>query len=394
MSDQRPMRVLHVITWLNKGGVEAWLMRILSNIPRDRCAMDFACKGQKRGVWARDAVNLGADVYLVPMRPVPMGFCRGLFALLKNGGYDIVHNHLEAHSGWPVAIARRLGIPVLTSFHNTRFPAQTWLDMPGLRQMRNMYAKFSIRRAVRYSDAVTGCSQAVVDGIISRCGVDSQKIEVLSYAVDEIPVIDSDGRRAFRTEMGFGKDDRIVVHVGRFHEQKNHAGLLKAFAGVGLPDVHLVIVGDGPLRPAMEALARDLKIAQNIRFLGTRDDVGRILAASDVFFFPSLHEGFGLAALEAGAAGLPVVGSDVPGLNEAVIHGTTGLLFPLDDMAAMTGALRNLLRDSEARDRLGRAGRERVMADFSNRASAEKLLSLYEDVLCTKRAAGKVQGTP
>src|SRR5215467_6491061 len=159
---QKQMRVLHLITWLEPGGIEQWLLMMLQQIPRGSCAIDFCCKGSQVGSLAEKAREYGAEVFHCPLTPGHVGFVRRLTALIQDGRYDIVHNHLESYSGLVVWIARRLRVPVVTSFHNVQFAPQTWTRRFGIRQVRAVYSALSVKYALKKSQYITGCSRAVL----------------------------------------------------------------------------------------------------------------------------------------------------------------------------------------------------------------------------------------
>jgi len=120
-----------------------------------------------------------------------------------------------------------------------------------------------------------------------------------------------------------------------------------------------------------------LKIDHAVRFLGLRNDVPRLMTLADVLLFPSFQEGCPVVALEASASGLPIVGSKISAMEEVVENGVTGLLHPLNDIPAMSHSVVKLLLDEKLRRQLGDAGRARARKDFSLRAAADRLLSLY-----------------
>jgi glycosyltransferase EpsF len=375
------IRVLHVITTLGRGGIEHWLVSMLDQIRRTDCAMDFCCKGDSVGVLARVARDSGAKVYLCPLKVTQVGFIADLRRLVVSQRYDIVHNHLEAYSGLPVYACRTLGVPVITSFHNTEFPAQTWLGRPVFRQLRDTYLKLSVKYALRYSTGATGCSQGVVDAVRLRYGGDNWR--VLYYGIDLPSLACWQERREFRETFGWSEHTPILVHVGRFAEQKNHFGLLRVFELVlrRFPSAKLLLIGDGPLRAAAEASVKSRQLSPAVRFLGSRDDVPAVVSRCDVFLFPSWFEGFGLAALEANAAGIPVVASNVAGSSEAIENGVTGFLGDPRDSNDMAIAVAKLLADPVLATRLGAAGRARARERFSKRASADCLLDCYDQSL-------------
>jgi glycosyltransferase EpsF len=378
------LKVLHLIHGLNRGGIETWLISMLREISRDTCAMDFCCKGSDVGVLSDMAEKLGARIFHCPLGFNHPKFAQQLTEILSTQKYTVLHNHVEVYSGFPVWIAQRLGIPTITMFHNTQFPAQDRLtQLPVLRQLRSLYGAVSIRYALKHSEFITASSQAILDSLpITKAQLDGRSrvwytgvtIADLKGATDKI---------AFRRSLGWKEDTPIVLHVGRFAEQKNHVGLLKIFEKVRqqIPAAKLLMVGVGPLQTQIEAIASNHGLMDSVRFLGGRDDVPLIMSLCDVFLFPSLHEGFGLVAIEASAAGLPVVGSRISGLLEAVSDGKTGLLHDVSDIEGMATSVVHLLKDPHYAKSLAQAGREQVIQNFSIPYSANRLLEMYQEVL-------------
>ena len=374
------IRVLHLVTWLEMGGLEMWLLSMLKEIPRGAVGMDFCCKGPSVGGLAGTAERWGARVFHCPLRPDHVGFVTGLGRLVRDGGYHVLHNHLEAYSGVGAWVGRHQGVPVITSFHNTEFPPQTWTRLPGLRELRRAYAAVSRRCAVRWSRYVTGCSRAVLGRMGSPRGRPAAG-RVLYYGVPGAARASAPEREALRREMGWPAGSPVIVHVGRMVAQKNHEGVLDVFRRVvdAVPGARLLCVGDGPLRAAVDRRIAREGLTGRARCVGIRSDAVELMGRSDLLLLPSRHEGLGLVALEAGAVGLPVVGSRIPGLDEVVIDGETGVLHAVDDVAGMAGSVVRILEDVEAARALGEAGRRRVSEHFSVQASAERLTGLYRE---------------
>ena len=174
-------------------------------------------------------------------------------------------------------------------------------------------------------------------------------------------------------------DRPTIGSLGRLDRQKGYDVLLHALAS--LPDAALVLVGDGPERSSLEALASSLGVDDRVRFVGWHAEPRRYLTTFDVFALPSRFEGFPLAIVEAMLAGLPVVASAVGSVPEAVREGETGLLVPPDDEAALTAALRRLLAEPSVRLRLGERGRALARERFTAAAMARSFERLYEEIL-------------
>jgi glycosyltransferase EpsF len=382
------MRVLHLINAFNRGGVEKWLLNMLEAVPRHSCEFDVCCKGAGLGPWAPRAVQSGARIYHCPLRPSQIGFIRRLRGILRENQYDLVHNHLGIYAGLAVWVAQNVGTPIVTTFHSSTFPAASeLLALPGLSQLRRLYAHFSLKYAIRHSDMLTAVSTGVLDDMVPRGSAQRQKSAAIHLGI-EIPALATDEEKAsFRASMGWQARTPLVVHVGRFFKQKNHFGLLAIFERAlrQVPEAKLLLVGVGPLAERVEEHVRNRGLSNAVRMLGARDDAASIISRCDVLLFPSLWEGFGIVALEANAAGIPVVGSNVVGLNEAVEDGRTALLWDVHDEESMAASVVRILNDHEYARTLGQAGRIRAEQLFSTKASAERLIRIYQELISRQK---------
>ncbi len=170
-----------------------------------------------------------------------------------------------------------------------------------------------------------------------------------------------------------------ILTVARLHAQKGHCYLLEAVARV--PEVRLICAGEGPEESRLREYARRLGVDDRVDFLGYRTDVPELLESCDLFVLPSLFEGLPISVLEAMAMGKPVIGTAVGGTLEVIRNGSTGLLVPPADSAALADAIRTLTADRALCWRLGAAGRARVRAEFSEEAVVHRTVALYEELL-------------
>jgi glycosyltransferase involved in cell wall biosynthesis len=376
-------RVLHLITSFNRGGIETWLISMLREIPRGKYQMDVCCKGTDIGPLASLAEQAGAKVISCPLGPAHVGFAAKLQRILKEGKYDILHNHLEAYSGFPVWVAHQVKVPVITSFHNNHFEAQTSLTrLPIIRQIRSVYSVISIAYALRNSRLVTGCSQ----GVINSLDPDGKKLQtrsrVLYYGVNIPDLATPEECAQLRKEFGWEPDTPIILHVGRLIEQKNHLGLLSVFQQIlqQVPTAKLLLVGKGPLEQMIEKSINQRGLSHAVRLLGARDDVPSLMSKCDIFLFPSIHEGLGVVVLEANASGLPVIGSRVPGLMEAVRDGETGILKEVEDIEGMAASAIALIKDFSYAQQMKNSARTWIEDNFSTEVSAKRLLDIYDSL--------------
>ncbi len=373
-------KILQVITWLNPGGIEKWLLSLLHHVPASAYQIDFCCKGPETGDLAVEALSKGSNVIHCQLRPSHLGFIQGLSRLVKE--YDLIHNHLESYSGVPVAIARRSDKPVITSFHNVRFQAQSFMRYPLLRQLRGVYSIASVKYALSRSSYVTGCSEAVLRNLDSRYR-EKDRFRLLYYGVAPMVTSDPDDRARFRSQFSWTRETPVLLHVGRFFEQKNHKGLIRIYDLVReeLPQTKLLLIGDGPLRPDIEREVRSRGLEDSVRFLGVVNQATKVMQRVDLFVFPSLFEGFGLVLLEANAAHLPLVAYRISGVTEAVSDGSSGILLEPGDEKGMARSITQILTDESRRMQLIEGGRHWVQEKFSPKSSAEAVMDLYDECL-------------
>lgn len=189
-----------------------------------------------------------------------------------------------------------------------------------------------------------------------------------------------------REELGLNKDDKVLCCVARLVPVKGHKYLIEAMPKIlkEIPNVKLLIIGDGELRQDLENLAKNIGIADKIIFLGLRFDVPELLSILDLFVLPSLNEGMGKVLIEAMACSLPVVASEVGGIKEIVINNETGMLVPPKDSEKMAKNIVYLLNDDELAKKMGIKGKQRAL-EFSSNVMVEKINKLYKEMLEKKK---------
>ena len=382
MEAPEQVRVLHLITHLERGGIERWLLDMTREARLRNDQFDFCCKGSSIGSLAPVAEELGSNVYHNRLRPTQISYILELQRLIRSQEYDIVHNHLGTYSALGCIAATYTYTPCVLSFHSTQAPIFAPLNNSVTRSLRQAYARMSNSYAISRSSAITGCSQAVLDAL--HMPPDSVQLRrVLGLGVETNPGITKNERGDLLSQLGISASSSIVVHVGRFTEAKNHAGVLEIFEKVhrAVGSAHLLLVGDGPLRAEIEKNAYGRGLRSAVTFAGNRDDVPKIMAASNVLLFPSLYEGFGLVCLEAGAAGIPVIASNVGGLPEVVVDGVSGQLYEVNDIDAMADAVIAMITVPGVAVEFGRRAQEEVGKKWSRRSSFDELLTIYESVL-------------
>lgn len=318
--------------------------------------------------------------------PYPGRALRAVRAL----GLDLVHTHspfLLGGMGWWAA--RALGRPVLFTYHTRYDEYAHYAPVVGelARPLVSAYATVYCNQC----DCVLAPLPSIA-ALLRDAGVRVRVVVVPSAGIDVSafappPGFAGDGRTAVRGRFGVPPRSPLLVFVGRLAREKNVALLLAALAA--LPsDTRLLLVGDGPERAALEAQAKDAGLASRAVFAGTQPPavVAQVLAAADLFVFPSTTETFGIAMIEAMAAGCAVVAVRAPASSDLVRDGETGRLVPADP-GAFADAVRDLLAQPARRGVMGGAARA-AAADYDQARVTDRLLIVYQELLAQRRIAG------
>ncbi len=291
----------------------------------------------------------------------------------KRVGLDIIHVHYaipHAISGYLAKQILGADAPkLITTLHGT--------DITLVGQHPSFYSvtKFSME----VSDALTTVSKYIVDRTKESFGI-TKEIKMIPNFVD-ISRFKPDQKGCDRSEFA-GPNEKIIVHMSNYRPVKNTADVIKIFDTVNrrLPS-KLLLVGDGPDAPNILSLAADLGLKDRVIFLGGQDMVESVLCKADLFLLPSGSEAFGLAALEAMACGVPVVGSIVGGLPELVSDGQTGYLEPVGDIGAMARRSIEILSDTEMHRKMSLNARRIAVEKFNTEKIIKEYYSLYQEVL-------------
>lgn len=251
-------------------------------------------------------------------------------------------------------------------------------------------------------DRYLAVSRDLHDWLTTRVGIDPSRVVYIPNGIDAECFALAPARKTMRTLLGsFAPPGTVVIgNVARLDPVKDQVGLVTAFHLLceSLPEVRerlrLVIVGEGPQRPVLEACIAELGLAGQVCLLGNRDDVPAILVELDIFAFSSIAEGMPGVLLEAMAAGLPVVATDVGGVGDVVLHETTGQVVPSGAPRALAGALASYVTDETLRIRHGRAGRERVVSGFSLDKMVSAYVQLYDGLTGRQDDAGPSRARP
>jgi glycosyltransferase involved in cell wall biosynthesis len=245
-------------------------------------------------------------------------------------------------------------------------------DAPPSRKRRLANRCLSMGVASLYAVSYDLRRHLVAEGFPERMGV-------IWNGIDPGPAPDERARRQARTELGLPAGTKGIGTVARLDPVKDLHTLLKAFAEVRCRfPIRLLVIGDGPERESLKALAELLNVAEAVTWMGQRQDVRQLLPGLDVYVNSSISEGVSLTLLEAMAAALPVVATHVGGTAEVVLNGETGLLCPARSPGALSRQLERVLGDASLAARYGRTGRRRVSEHFTLDRMVERYEQIYK----------------
>ncbi len=358
------IRVLQMIGTLGLGGSQTMLMNLYRNIDRERIQFDFVLDHPDGDYFIPEVTRLGGQVFtMAPFRGINAGEVRrdwNNFFYTHPGEYSVLHSHVRSYASLYLPVAKAHGLKTIIHSHNTA-------NGSGV----NAAVKDVLQKPLRHqADILMACSTEAGEWLYGKKACQSEKYVFLPNAVDTARFAAGTARRR-ETRQALGVDDRYVIgHVGRFNEQKNHGFLLEAFrrAHEQNPKAVLLLVGTGPLQNDVVRKAVSCGIAEDVLMTGNRDDIPDLLAAMDVFAFPSLWEGLPVTLIEAQAAGLPCVISDV--ITEDVDITPLITRLPPGDPGLWASELLQRRQRMDTREAVIRAG-------FDVQASARFLSDLY-----------------
>jgi glycosyltransferase involved in cell wall biosynthesis len=361
--------VVEVLATGTNGGAQEHLFGLVTRMDHSRFEVSIVSLSPGSAVRKLERAGFSVLVLDEPDDAIAVG---ALAAHLVEIRPDIIHNHMYRAELVGTRAAIALGEVghrrpyIVSTVHSSRVRSEEDREMLRVLTPR-MDQLIAVSTAIEAKLVTEGRTGAPIRRIYN--GVDLSRYE------NQEPCC------TLPEEYGMEPGSQIVGVVARLEPEKGHPTLLEAWPAVlrSVPDAYLLIVGEGSRRDALEALARDLRIAHRVVFTGRRDDVPAVTAALDVAVLPSYREAQGLSILEALALSRPVVASNVGGIPEMITDGENGLLVPPHDADALAASIVRLLRDHPFADTLGRAGHDMVHDRFDIAVMVSLVQQIYED---------------
>jgi glycosyltransferase involved in cell wall biosynthesis len=354
-----PMTILQVISQRHLSGAERVCLMLSESLQLRGhrvvllCKKDAAMVGEaaQRGIEIRTPGVSGKFNPLVAL---------GILRIAREIHADVIHTHLSTASQWGSVAGRLGGIPVVAHVH-----------------------AMNSRYFFLLADAMVACSEGVRQHII-RQGVSGDLIRTIYNGIESKRLGVTRGRAETRASLGIAGSAPAIACIAHLADKKGQADLVRAVALLkdSRPDLACFLVGTGENLDSLRRLADNLGVAQRVVLPGYRSDAVEIMNAMDVIILPSLgKEGLPLVLLEAALLGKPAICSNIPGNNEVVVDGVTGLLFPPGDPAALAGQIDRLLSDSELSARMAQDAQERAQREFTIEAMTDRVEGLYRQLL-------------
>lgn len=295
------LRVLHVVTDMNRGGLETMIMNYYRNIDRKKIQFDFLVHRGYRASYDDEIESYGGKIYrLSRLIPWSKNYIKMLDAFFQeHPEYKIVHVHQDCLSGVILKVAEKNGVPIRIAHSHSSSQDKN------LKYLIKLWYK---RWIPKYATQLLACGKEAGDWMF-----DGQPYQVLNNAIDAKKYkYDLKIREKMRQQLQISGDTKVIGHVGRFSEPKNHSFLIDIFQCIHEENKNtkLLLVGDGELYNQIQEKVKKYGLEEAVIFTGVRTDVTDLMQAMDVFLFPSLYEGLPLTLIEAQAAGLPCIISD------------------------------------------------------------------------------------
>jgi len=369
VAEQKPRRikVLHLVTSLEVGGAQHGMLLALPRFDSDYYE-HIVCSIMDRMQMASQFREAGIKIRSLGLsRKTDISVAIRLRVLLKELRPDVLHTYLLHGNILGRLVGRLVGVPVIIGSERTIGQARRW-------------GRLATRLTNSLTDAVEVNSEIGGRAIERDLGVPSEKIELVRSGLDLSAFAAASRRDELRSEFGIAADQHLIVFMGRLRRVKGGKFGIRAFASAFdlSPSIRMVVAGEGEQREFLTSLALKLGVAEQVKFLGVRNDVPDLLAAADSVLMPSLTEGFPRTAIEAMAAAKPVIATNVGGTPEAVIDGETGILVAPQDVEALAKAIVTLASDSDLQVRLGKAGRDRAVKNYSVEKYVSRLDEMYK----------------
>ncbi len=365
-----PIRVLQVVTIMDLGGVENFLMNLYRNIDRSKIQFDFLMHREKEGIFDKEILELGGRIYrfkaIRPWRYIQ--YIEGLKTFFRNHSeYLIIHSHINANSNFILKVAKQKGVPIRIAHSHTAASVKSY------KFLVNMLAKIVPKVATHR----LACSQEAGDWLFG-----DNDFQIFNNAIDTLKFqFNESVRQKLRHSLDIKNSDIVFGNIANFNPVKNHEFLLKVFGRYHYinPKSKLILIGEGELRQDIEKQIKQLGLVDSVILTGAIQNPQDYLSTMDIYLFTSLFEGLGISLIEAQCNGLPILMSDcLP--QDAIVTDLIHQKSLLSSEEEWTEEISNVLESHKNNDRL--VYREQVLVKgFDVVSNMKQIEDLYLNAL-------------
>jgi glycosyltransferase involved in cell wall biosynthesis len=352
---------------MGAGGLETYLVNVLRVIDRRKFNITIVATGARNDWYKEDLESLGVEYFYCPNSYTQLPYMLRMRKVMQERKIDVVCDFRNDFSASTLCAAKSLGIKSrVAMYRSTRQSFEPTL-------LKNLYLAVMHFFTSRLATKIMGNTTKVIDAFYNDWKGD-KRFAVVHNAVDVEVFCPQPINLSVRRDMGIAQNAVVIGHTGSFRIAKNHSGILKAFALLSeqLPDIRLLLLGDGALRGQIEQSIRELKIEEKVILAGNCRNIARILNTMNLFYYPSIYEGMPMALVEAMACGLPFVASNIPEIVEVIPPDLHGQLFDVNDISGQVNALKKIIENPQYAREVGRLAREHVVKNFSMEKNAQK----------------------
>lgn len=365
------MRILHTEWSDDLGGQEKRVLAEAVGLRDRKHSVSLICRGHAkiRG----EAIKSGLEVHTLPMRKLyDIASMIKLSQFLKNNRFDIINTHSGVDS-WIGGIAARIaGVPVLVRTRHLNIPL-----------------KRSPLNFIHYlPDMYITCGENMRSNLIGNCGFPENKVISIPTGVNLV-FFNTQRTPDLKLKYGLSRDDIVIVNVGIFRKVKGHEVTLKSVARVlnKIPKAKFLLVGDGPDKKELEEMADEMGIGKHVLFPGFIDNISEIYSFSDIAILSSWSEGLPQSLLQAMAAGVPVIATNVGGVPEVVVHEDSGILIEAGDHEALAEGIIRIINHPDLAVHMAGRAKEIVLQGHSMDSMLDSIESLYQRLLRKKHGS-------
>ncbi len=364
---RNPCKVLHLVQGLDVGGLEYMVVALVNQLNRKKFLPSVCCF-DTLGELHNNLLNDTKTTLLKRKPGIDLFYPFKLAALLKKDKIDIIHLHNSTAFFYGVLAGKIAGVGRIIYTEHARDVAP------------NIKVRIMDKILSYLTDRIVVVAEFLKLNLVHKEWIDPKIITTIYNGIDGEPFTTEFDRQEITRELNISAAAKIIGIVARLDPIKNHRCLIKAMKKVSAlyPNVVLIVIGDGTLRQELEELVSEEQLQNNILFLGTRNDIPRLLSVLDIFVLCSLSEGLPLTILEAMAAGKPIVATSVGGIPEIIQDNTDGIIIRSDDSDELAAAISELIRDKKKRHDMGVKARMKFEERFTVRSMVQSYEKLYE----------------